>query len=261
MTNRLTSEIHVAGFRGVPQIVAALEDEIVSGRWQPGVRLPSERVLAERFEVARSAIREALRILQERQLIVTSGGRGTFVREFQPALGAGTAEQLARSGLVSARDLIAARVVLEPAAAALAARNRSTADLRRLQELVSRFDTALIPEAADLDLEFHTAIVEATGNPVLQVMFASIRTLAHAMMARSLSDPRVVGADLHDVLYDRIAAQDEEGARAAMLAHIHAAESFYGADLDRPLADVLRGRADLEPRLASILQELSQPPA
>ena len=106
--------------------------------------------------------------------------------------------------------------------------------------MLAHLERAPLPEAADLDLAFHTVIAEASHNPVLQVMFSSISSLAHQMMIRSLSDEHVIGAELHRVLFERIAAGDADGAAQVMAEHIGAAELFYGSDLDTSLKDLLR---------------------
>ncbi len=245
---------------GVHQIVAAIEDEIVTKKWPPGTRLPSERTLAEMCAVSRPVIREALRALNERGLIAVSPGRGSFVRTVNPTGEGGKADLLARRGDVHARHLIAARSMLESEAAALAAIHRTDEQLGQMRDLLGAFEGASVARAADLDLAFHESIAVASGNPVLQVMFGSIRNLTHGIMLRSLSDRRVSGAavPLHDVIVTAIAEQDPDAARRAMLDHIGAAEKFYGKDLDRPLAEVLRSRADATPSLASVLRDVGQ---
>ncbi len=244
---------------GVPEIVAAIEEEIVSGRWGVGTRLPSERRLADRFEVSRPVVREALRVLTERGLISVSAGRGSFVRQLRPVRG-GNAELLVRGGQVTARDLVVARTMLESEAAALAAANRTDEELGQMREILDRFDRSVVPEQADLDLAFHEAIAVASHNPVIQVMFGSIRTLTHGIMLRSLVDRAVTGTavPLHTVILDAIAEADPDRARHAMSEHIGAARKFYGDDLDQPLADVLRRRAELTPELRAVLRDLSE---
>jgi DNA-binding FadR family transcriptional regulator len=224
---------------GLPLIVSRLEDDIVSGRLAPGAMLPSERSLMTRFSVGRSLVRESLRVLRERGLIEVSLGRGSYVRTMGPADDGASPDLLARTGQVTARHLIAAREMLETKTAALAAVNATADDLARLADALSRLEQAPLARAADFDLEFHTAIAEATHNPVLQVMFASISSLAHQMMMRSLTDDHVIGAELHGVLYERIAAGDAAGAADVMARHIGAAELFYGADLDTPVRDLM----------------------
>lgn len=223
---------------GLPLIVSSLEDDIVSGRLAPGAMLPSERSLMTRFSVGRSLVRESLRVLRERGLIEVSLGRGSYVRTMSPGDDGASPDLLARTGQVTARHLIAAREMLETKTAALAAANRTDEDLERLAAALDQLEHAPLPHAADFDLAFHTAIADASHNPVLQVMFASISSLAHQMMIRSLSDDHVVGAELHAVLYERIAAGDVDGAADVMASHISAATLFYGPDLDTPVRDL-----------------------
>ena len=235
---------------GLPLIVSQLEDDIVSGRLAPGAMLPSERTLMSRFSVGRSLVRESLRVLRERGLIEVSLGRGSYVRAMSPGDDGASPTLLARSGQVTARHLIAAREMLETKTAALAAANATSDDLEQLAAALDRLERAPLPHAADFDLAFHTAIADASHNPVLQVMFASISSLAHQMMMRSLTDDHVVGADLHAVLYERIAAHDVEGASEVMARHITAATLFYGSDLDTPVRDLQYGRAGVARNVA-----------
>lgn len=244
---------------GVPEIVAAVEEEIVSGRWPAGTRLPSERRLTDLCRVSRPVIREALRVVNERGLIVVSAGRGSFVRDLDPTGEGGSADLLARRGQVRARDLVAARGMLEAETAALAAIHRTDDQLAQMRDLLDAFSHATVPASADLDLAFHESIAIASANPVLQMMFGSIRNLTHGIMLRSLTDRRVSGAavPLHTVILDAIEAQDPDAARRAMGEHIGAAEKYYGSDLDLPLVEVLRQRADSTPSLAAVLRQVS----
>ena len=257
----MTSLTHLAqeGPVGVPQIVAALEQEIIDGRWAVGTKIPSERKLAESVAVSRPVVREALRVLSERGLILVAPGRGSFVRKLNPTGEGGNADVLMRTSPVSARHLVAARTMLEGETAALAAQNRTSEDLAVMRDLLSGFDSTPADRAADIDLAFHESIAIASHNPVLQMMFGSIRNLTHGIMLRSLTDREVrgTGAPLHDVVLDAIEAQDPQSARAAMVEHLGAATRLYGEDLDRPLAEVLRQRASAIPSLASVLRDVS----
>jgi GntR family transcriptional repressor for pyruvate dehydrogenase complex len=245
---------------GVPEIVRAVEEMIVSGRWDEGSRLPSERRLSDECAVSRPVVREALRVLSERGLIEISAGRGSFVRRLSAHSGAGNVELLARGGQVTARDLVVARTMLESEAASLAAQHRTDQDVARLRELFTRFDDSDVPEKADFDLAFHEAVALASHNPVIQVMFSSIRTLTHAVMLRSLVDRAVIAhAVPHDHILDAIIRQDADGARALMAEHIDTARNFYGDDLDRPLIEVLRSRLGSVPKLQEIMDQAEAP--
>jgi GntR family transcriptional regulator, transcriptional repressor for pyruvate dehydrogenase complex len=261
MTDRLGN---VAAASDIPmtaaQLAERLEGAIVAQVWKPGAKLESERQLAERYRIGRPAVRETLRRLQERGLIVVQPGRGSFVRELRATHGTASAELMTRRGQITARQLARARQMLESESAALAAENRTEEELERMRRLLAEFDAASdVTVMAEFDLAFHEAIMVASGNVVMQIMFGSIRNLTHGIMLRSLTDRRVrdAGAPIHHTVFDAIEAQDPDRARAAMLEHLHLAETHYGADIDEPLADVLRRRADHLPEVADALRTAS----
>lgn len=244
-----------------PQLSNALEHRLIGKEWRAGTRLPSEREFAEEYAVSRPVVREALRALQERGWIDVFAGRGSFVRELR--LTADWVDPLLLVGRVdvSANHLVVARTMLETKAAELAADRRTWDDVTAMRRILARFETTdNIAEAAHLDLAFHEAIAMASQNPVIQMMFGSIRKLTHGIVLRSLSDREVRGTavPLHGVILDAIAAQDPPGAAAAMSSHISAAERYYGEDLDAPLADVLTRRASQIPDLSELLSEVSR---
>jgi len=253
------TNLHDAGPPGVPEIVAALEEDIVTGHRPAGSRLPSERALADTCSVSRPVIREALRALTERGLISVSAGRGSFVRRLDPSMAGASADLLARGGQVTARDLIVARSMLEAETAALAALNRTDEQLQQMQDLLEVVASSTMPITANLDLAFHECISIASANPVLQLMFGSIRNLTHAIMLRSLTDRKVAGEalPLHHVILNAIVDQDPDEARRAMVEHIGTARKFYGPDLDIPLAEVIRARAETSPSLSAVLRGVS----
>jgi GntR family transcriptional repressor for pyruvate dehydrogenase complex len=167
-----------------------------------------------------------------------------------------------RGGLVTARHLIVARRMLESEAAALAATNHNAEDSTRMTEVLTAFDAT--PEAdpgkgARLDVAFHESIALASGNPVIQIMFGSIRVLTHGLVLRSLTDRYVrnEAAPLHRVILEAILAHDVPAARSSMEEHLVIAERHYGGDLDRPLTETLEQRAATLPRLADLLHEAS----
>jgi GntR family transcriptional regulator, transcriptional repressor for pyruvate dehydrogenase complex len=241
-------------------LVDRLEADIVGRTWAPGDRIPSERKLVERFGVSRPIVREVLRRLQERGLIVVHPGRGSFVRELMPTRGHASVDVLMRRGEITVRDLVTARRMLEAEAAALAAAHHTDADAARMREILAAFDaSAGVGARAELDVAFHEAIAVASGNAVIQIMFGSIRALTHGMVLRSLADRAVSrrGAPMHHRILDAIVARDSDEARAAMIEHVQLAETTYGRDIDRPLADVLQRRAEHQPEVAELLRRAS----
>lgn len=240
-----------------------LEEAIATGRLKPGTKLDSERKLAAQFGIGRPLVREALKRLEERGLIATQAGRGSFVEKFSPwrdSVGS-TAELTAARSRITARQLSRARQVLESEAAALAAESRTDEQVHHLRELLRAFDQGGdVARLAGLDMAFHEGIVLASNNVAIQVMFGSIRTMTEALMLRSLTDRAVkqTGAPIHHTILDAIDRKDPEAAREAMLAHLSVAESHYGADLDTPLADVLRRHALRLPAAGHLLRAASR---
>ncbi len=242
-------------------LAAMLEERLVAGEWPPGSRMPSERVLSQEYAVSRPVIREALRSLQERGLISVAAGRGSFVRQIRPTSDGGDPLLLVRRGEVTARHLVVARAMLEGQAAALAAEHRSEDDLADMRRILDALDQqSALSTCADLDVAFHEAIAIASRNPVIRIMFGSIRPLTHGVMLRSLTDRTVTGAalPLHNVILEAIANKDPDAARLAMTEHIEAAQHFYGDDLDVALSDVLNRRAAGAPNIAALLNDVSR---
>jgi GntR family transcriptional repressor for pyruvate dehydrogenase complex len=237
-----------------------LESKIISGEYQQGECLPSERKLAEEYGISRPGIREVLQRLEERGLIEVRPGLGSYVMELMPTRGSATLEHLVLRGDVTAREVIVARSMLEGEAAAIAAQARTGADIDRMQRLLAAFDEATdIRLAAELDIAFHESIVLAAANPVLQVMFGAIRDMTQAMILRSLTDrvARHVGAPVHHNVLEAIIAQDSERARSQMRHHLDIALEIYENDIDLPLASVLQLRADRQPEIAALLRGAS----
>ena len=159
-------------------VVRQIEKLILRGILRPGERLPSERELAERLGVSRPSLRDALAELQDRGLLSSRAGSGVFVADvlgsaFSPAL-----IQLFASDDEAVFDYLSFRRDLEGMAAERAAKFGSDADLGVIQEIFDRMEEAGDPSiseaAAELDAQFHSAILEASHNVVLLHMMRSM---------------------------------------------------------------------------------------
>jgi GntR family transcriptional repressor for pyruvate dehydrogenase complex len=244
------------------ELTQRLEAEILAGRWPVGTKLPGERSLADEYGVSRPVMRELLRRMEERDLIRVAPARGAFVQPLEPTSGQGSMSLFARRGLVTARHLIVARRMLECKAAGLAAENHVATDARQMTGILTalnKVDEADALTASDLDLAFHESIAIAAANPVIQIMFGSIRSLTHVLMVRSLTDRsvRAEALPLHTKILEAILARDAQAATAAMDEHLSVATGHYGVDLDRPIVEVLQSRVGELPPLTAILAELT----
>jgi DNA-binding FadR family transcriptional regulator len=232
----------VSGARRNPQHVLLSRElgvAIVTGVHPPGTLLPGEVEIAERRGISRSVVREALRMLAAKGLLHSRPKAGTRVREradwnlLDPDLLAWMFEGAPPPGFV--RSLFELRLIVEPAAAELAARHRSGAQLSRLGHALERMAAhgLATPEGQAADQEFHTVVLEATGNELLLSLAGSIAaavrwtTFFKYRASRQPRDPMPA----HRALFDAIAASDERAAHDATAALIRQAQADTEAAL------------------------------
>jgi DNA-binding FadR family transcriptional regulator len=205
-------------------VVQQLGQRIVGGELKPGEVLPPEAAMAEEMEVSRTSLREALKVLSAKGLVEARPKVGTRVRDarFWNQL---DADVLAwRCSSMPTADFVEKlsemREIIEPAAAASAARHRTTMQLKRMQVAFEAMEAALDPEAwTSADLDFHEAILAATGNELLISLFSVIETalsgyfimLAHKAANFKYSLPQ------HHTVLAAIRDKDPAAAQKAML--------------------------------------------
>ena len=162
-------------------VAANLRRQIVLGELKEGDQLPPESVLMEQFGVSRPTLREAFRILESEGAITVRRGVRGGARVQVPditvaARHVGLLLQY-RGALLS--DVYDVRTILEPAAARMAARRRTSGDLARLAEVVDRHRESVDDPAAAFaaDAEFHRLILELSGNETLQVLAGMVSNI------------------------------------------------------------------------------------
>jgi len=206
---------------------------IVEGKIGVGSRLPSENDLATLFDVSRPIVRQALDRLREDQLVESRRGSGTYVMD-KPELAGKPANAEPSERIGHIMNGLELRMVIEPECAYMAALRRSTADLARMDELLTGFEeaNAVGGIAHHFDFAFHEAIATATANlRFVQVLKTLEYDVSHAVnMLRHLMHiqpwKRTQDAmDEHRNIFELIKRQDAEGARRAMRGHIENARS------------------------------------
>ena len=151
------------------QIVNQLQALIKKGRLKHGDQLPSERELARIFKVSRHSVREAIRILEQKKVLKSRPGSGTFIileNESSVIEFLASAIQNEKNTL---SEIFQFRELLEPQIAGLAAQNASKMDIFVLEDLLERQQNELKNTIVSkgLDEKFHIALAKATGNSVL----------------------------------------------------------------------------------------------
>ena len=206
---------------------------IVTAQYPSGTILPGEIEIAEQFGVSRSVVREALRMLSARGLIVSKPKVGTRVQPrsawqlldpivLEWSFGSAPSREFVRS-------LFELRMIVEPAAAELAARKKSSRQLAAMGHALEEMDrhTLATTEGQVADQEFHATLLEAAGNELLVNLSASIgaavrwTTYFKFRQSRTPRNP----IEEHRALFAAIAAGDGAAARAAAITLIEMAES------------------------------------
>ncbi len=212
------------------ELVDVLGGRIRAGTLAAGDKLPTEAAVMEEFGVSRTVVREAISKLQAAGLVHTRHGIGTFVINAAPVR---RAFRIEAKHLATLNDVIAVlelRIGVETEAAALAAQRRSKANLALMREALDDFARAVDAgrDSVAADFRFHGEIARATQN----AHFAGLlTTLGTKIIPRARLDPtdaldderraylRRVHAE-HESIFDAIANQDPDAARAAMRTHL-----------------------------------------
>ena len=201
------------------QIVQQVEESIHKGALKPGDQLPPERELAEQFGVSRTAVREAVKTLREKGLLEAYPGRGTFITDGSSNSIRQSLDRLMRSGNDGFALLAEAREI-----AALATERADAEDLAAMREQVAVMDAARRdPDAyIEADLDFHLALAEAAGNPIILSLIDSIVDLLREqrMGIFQVEGGPERGQYHHKRILEAVEQRDAVSAREAMKAHL-----------------------------------------
>lgn len=216
------------------QIVKQIQSLILEGELSPGDKLPSERELANRMNVSRSAVREAVKTLRERGLVEILSGRGTFVANYHKSSAESlhTTLALLTNDQNSSEDLIQIRAILEPAITAIACKNLTEDELAQLEAIVAEMDDSMDDPSrfVTADLEFHNLLANGTRNELISILLKPILTLLRDQRERifKVSDGPSRGQFHHKKILAALKNRDAEAAANAMAAHIQQVKEDSG---------------------------------
>ena len=211
------------GERTYQRLAEQIMSLITSGEFAVGARLPSERGLADRFQVSRTAVREAVIALEVQELVEVRIGSGIYVR----GLPAVTKAAYVPAG-PGPFELLRARRLIEGEIASQAAELRKDSDIDRIYSVLAEMrDNCDDKRANEIsDLQFHQRIAEATGNVVLvhviTALWDQLRGPIWSRLEEHFHTPVLRQASLadHQKVFSAIVARDPEAAKAAMHEHI-----------------------------------------
>lgn len=233
------------------EIRRQIEEAIKNGDFGPGERLPSERELVETFGVSRVSVREAIRTLEALGFVRVYQGKGAFVTDRRSGLGEPMARWLdLHRGEVL--ELLGVRGALDEYATQLTVENYDPVKVAEITAAHEAFIAAVEAEeessASDLvplDIDFHIAIAEASGNRLLYDLLSDLHSyLAESRYLALVPEGRPKqSASEHRRIVEAIHAKDAAGARLATSRHIASVREIVAAGLGREHED---GQDELE---------------
>ena len=171
-------------------IAQDLEEKIRSGVFPESTRLPSERVLADEYQVSRTVIREALKILTEKNMVINHPGRGNFVcHPCENSLENHFQTFMDFKG-IPLSDMIDAREELEIVIGRRAIRNVSCRPLKELERLYQNMEEHINENAIynEYDYQFHLKLADCSQNETLKLLFSSFYAITGKTIFSSVTN-------------------------------------------------------------------------
>lgn len=211
------------------QVAEKLQEMILKSELRPGERVPPEAELTRLFNVSRTTIREAIKLLKERGLVEISHGKGVFVVEPQESNVTTLLTLYLRLNVsIDVKDLYEIRKVLEVPMAGLAAERASEEDIELLTQLYREMSNALEDEERYIqaDLEFHMRLAGATKNRLFLVLLAPLveALTADRLAIYKCNGAAVRGQEGHFKIVEAVRERDPQRAMKAMAEHLRRSE-------------------------------------
>ena len=219
------------GGRYYEYVIDSIKGMIARGELKCGEKIPSERELADRFNVSRVPIREALKILEYMGILDSSRGDGTYVRNITVEDLIGKMDFALTATTDTLIDLTEMRINLESFAAYRAALHRTDEDIEAIRGTILDMRTAkknLHESDENVDLlrrlsqQFHLELVKAAHNSVLTSIYENLYELLDISRQFTISTSGISYDSIlaHEALLNKIIEQDAEGARESMEGHL-----------------------------------------
>jgi GntR family transcriptional repressor for pyruvate dehydrogenase complex len=216
--------------RSADAVVEQIEELILHGILRSGDRLPAERDLVAQVDVSRPVLRDALKTLEDRGLLTSRQGGGTYVADLIGTVFSDPIVDLIGRHPSANNDYLEFRKDIEGLAAAHAATRATEADRTILKRIITDMEDAYESgdraREAELDVEFHQAVGEAAHNLILlHTLRACYRLLSNGVFFSQLKlyhhpTARETILDQHRAIAEAILSGDPDTARTASEEHI-----------------------------------------
>lgn len=200
-------------------IAQQIKQQIQTGTYLPGQKLPSEAELCRAFGASRLSVRSAMGRLAAQGLIKTYQGKGSFVCRHADTNDTAFPFQ---GTYISRTDFFELRRIMETEIAGLAAQRADRETIERLRELSFEMQRAETEEKiAEADEAFHLLLAEASQNAAVKAVFRILQPYIHLMMVQNVAVVGKDGCTAHLKIVAAIESRNSELAKESMRAHLN----------------------------------------
>ena len=225
----------------VNRLTMYFADEILEGRLKRGDQIESDRELAKKLNVGRSAVREALKVLDVLGMIDIRLGQGTYITSRETNFFSVPLSWSLFLDGTQVKSILQVRGALELRAVQLAAQCEDKNKLDKLTDIYYRMQKTFkeskdtdnlqhaLQETLNADIEFHTCIAECSGNPIILSMLTTIRNFLKRVSGTGMVDAEQLQAvvEEHQKLYGAIISRNVDAATQTMTKHLAASMARY----------------------------------
>lgn len=225
----------------VNRLTMYFADEILEGRLKRGDQIESDRELAKKLNVGRSAVREALKVLDVLGMIDIRLGQGTYITSRETNFFSVPLSWSLFLDGTQVKSILQVRGALELRAVQLAAQCEDKNKLDKLTDIYYRMQKTFqeskdtdnlqhaLQETLNADIEFHTCIAECSGNPIILSMLTTIRNFLKRVSGTGMVDAEQlqVVVEEHQKLYGAIISGNVDAATQTMTKHLAASMARY----------------------------------
>ncbi len=215
-------------------VLSQLYEAIEKGTWPSGSKLPGEQLLAERFDVSRNSVREALKVLANRGIVLSKPGSGTYLTENSKSLLHSARMNTYIFDGINLKELIETRCLIEGQIAYYATERGTDEEFRELESLLCKAEDHKTKH--DIHVQFHAKLAQISGRKLLERMLGSLQYEIDIQRERYME---YYSETLKNMMYNHsqivreIKSRDPYRARKAMTEHIRSVwSSMFSIPLD-----------------------------
>lgn len=212
------------------QVFEQLKDQIITGKWKPGYKIPSENELAEIFNVSRMTVREALQAFVALDLLEKKRGRGTFVKNSFTESFISSLLPLIQFDRSQAAYMHEYRKIVEVGSIELVVERASLEDIQRLKNILEemkKYRQNNLEKFALEDVNFHLALSQITKNPIIIRANFVIKDFFRNHMIKIVEAMGTEsGLYFHEKIIQAIEKGNKEEAKQLMKKHLEKNEEY-----------------------------------